>query len=261
MATELTPTRIAAARRSPDRENDHDIAGAGLDDRPFPPELDLRRGWHDVGDQGRTSSCVGWAVADSALRWQLVEAGRLRPAERLSPRHVWMAAKETDARTAYPSTFLEEDGTSLKSGLDVVRKFGAVLERELPWEGRLAVLSPEAFNESAAGRRIDHYYNLGDDREPDRSTFFDDWRRWMHQRGPLLVLLQVDRHLGEPGPLLRDFEPVEPPASHAAALLGYGPGYFLLRSSWGTDWGDRGYARMDLDYAARAVIESYGIVA
>ena len=48
--------------------------------------------------------------------------------------------------------------------------------------------------------------------------------------------------------------------SHAAALFGYGPDHFLLRSSWGPGWGDGGYARMSLDYAAQAVIESYGVM-
>jgi Papain family cysteine protease len=264
VATELSPRRIVAAKRSPERERDHDVARARaeaqLDDQPAPAELDLRRAWHAVGDQGRTAACVGWAVADSALRWQLVNAGRLDETQRLSPRHVWMAAKESDARTAYPSAFLEEDGTSLKAGLDVVRRFGAVLEQELPWSGVLATGSPDSFNQSATGRRVSRYFNLGDDREPDRSVFFDAWRRWMAQHGPVVVLLQVDRHLGDPGPVLRDFDPVDPPASHAAALFGYGPDHFLLRSSWGESWGDAGYARMDLDYTARAVIESYGIV-
>ena len=48
--------------------------------------------------------------------------------------------------------------------------------------------------------------------------------------------------------------------SHAAALFGYGPDHFLLRSSWGTDWGDAGYARMSNAYARAAIIESYGVM-
>ena len=79
-------------------------------------------------------------------------SGRLAPDEPLSARHVWMAAKETDQRMDYPSTFLEEDGTSLKAGLDVVRKFGAVLESELPWSGSLAGGAPEAYYRVGASR-------------------------------------------------------------------------------------------------------------
>jgi hypothetical protein len=80
----------------------------------------------------------------------------------------------------------------------------------------------------------------------------------MHQQGPLPVLLHVDEQLKHPGPILTNFGGGT--QSHAAALFGYRPDAFLIRSSWGTSWGENGYAWMDLDYTAEAVIESYGVV-
>ena len=109
-----------------------------------------------------------------------------------------MASKEIDERDEYPSTFLEEDGTSLKAGLDVVRKCGLPLESELPFNGNLAHGSPEDFNASAKSRKLKRYFNLGDD-TVDRRDCFDLWRRWLHQQGPLPVLLALDRHLAQPG--------------------------------------------------------------
>jgi hypothetical protein len=248
---------IPAARRSRNTERDFPAADAPLPDAPPPAGVDLRRAWQAVPDQGHTASCVGWSVAES-LRWYLVEAGRLGQDQPLSPRHIWMAAKETDSRTDYPSTFLEEDGTSLKAGLDVVRRYGAVLESELPWAGGLVAGSPEDFNRSAAGRKILSYFTLGDDSVPDRSVHFDGWRRWLAHSGPVLILLRVDKNLTPA--TLEAFDEASADGSHAAALFGYGPGHFLLRSSWGADWGDGGYARMSLGYAAQAVIESYGVI-
>jgi hypothetical protein len=254
---------IAAARRSAAQEDDLGVDAAVaegvLDAREPPPALDLREDWHDVADQGRTNSCVGWALADSVLRWQFVKAGRLAPAAKLSPRFVWMASKEFDQRIDYPSTFLEEDGTSLKAGLDVARRYGLALESELPWDRGFATGSPEAFYASARARRISRYFNLGDD-TVDRHGCFDAWRRWMHQRGPVLVLLAIDRGLGAPGPLLSGFDRASAQHSHAVALVAYAPERFVVRSSWGTGWGEGGYAEMDLDYAAEAIIESYGVV-
>jgi hypothetical protein len=261
---ELNLQKVAVARRSRAPENDLDAAaavGAGhIADVPLPSEVDLRADWHELGDQGHTASCVGWAVTDSVLRWHLVTAGRLDPADRLSVRQVWMAAKETDRRTDFPSTFLEEDGTSLKAGLDIVRHFGAALEAELPWSGGLATVAPEDFYASAGRRRITRYYNLGDDSVPDRSVHFDGWRRWLHQHGPVAVLLELDRHFAHPEGVLDDFDEASVVGSHAAALFGYDADHFLLRSSWGSSWGDGGYARMTLSFAAQAVIESYGVV-
>jgi C1A family cysteine protease len=74
----------------------------------------------------------------------------------------------------------------------------------------------------------------------------------------VLVLLQVDKNLD--AAKLDTFDDASVVGSHAAALFGYGPDHFLLRSSWGADWGDGGYARMSLGYAAQAVIESYGVI-
>jgi hypothetical protein len=251
---------IAAARRSAAPEDDDGIdaaqAAGHLDARAPPAELDLREPWHTVCDQGRTNSCVGWALADSVLRYQHVQAGRLPPGESLSARYVWMGSKETDKRIDYPSTFLEEDGTSLKAGLDLVRKFGIVLDSELPWEKGLAAGSPAAFYASASAPRQTRYYNHGDD-SVDRRGCFDGWRRWMHQHGPVLILLALDGQLGTPR-ATAFAGPAE--HSHAAALFGYGPDHFLVRSSWGTGWGEDGYAEMSLDYAAEAIIESYGVV-
>jgi Papain family cysteine protease len=250
---------IAAARRSKAPEDDYDLTKARdegtLGEAPLPESVDLREPWHAVPQQGHTASCVGWSLADSVLRWHLVKAGRLAPDVRLSARHIWMSAKETDARVDYPSTFLEEDGTSLKQGLEVIRKFGAVLESELPWEGPLAAGPPDAFNASASGRRIVAYFNLYDD---DPKQRFSGWRRWLAEHGPVAVLIQMDAHIGSAKLDTLDAGSVE--GSHSAALFGYGPDYFLLRSSWGPEWGEGGYARMSLAYAEQAVIESYGVI-
>lgn len=249
MAGELVA--VADARRSREPERDYGVAEAGLGDTPLPESVDLRRDWHTIADQGRTASCVGWTVADSLLRWHLVEAGRLAPDEPLSARYVWMAAKECFQREPFPSTFLETDGTSLKAGLDVARKFGVALESEFPWNG-FVTKDHAVFNRDVRRRRIMAYYNLRLDAH--------EWRHWLHESGPVAVLVKEDRHLQTTRGDLDDFDEASVTGSHAAALFGYGPDHFLLRSSWGTDWGDEGYARLSLDYAAAAIIESYGVM-
>ena len=60
--------------------------------------------------------------------------------------------------------------------------------------------------------------------------------------------------------MLETFDPGSVRDRHAAALVGYGQGHFVLRSSWGTDWADGGYARLADGYAADAIEESYGVI-
>ena len=104
------------------------------------------------------------------------------------------------------------------------------------------------------------YFNLGDDTVADRASRIPEWRKWLHQSGPVLVLVVQDRHFREATGELTEFDAASVNGSHAAALVGYGPDHFLLRSSWGTDWGEQGYVRMSLEYTAQAVIESYGVM-
>ena len=65
---------------------------------------------------------------------------------------------------------------------------------ELPWSGGLAAGTPRRVLRGRPGsRKIARYFNLGDDSVPDRSVHFDGWRRWMHQHGPVAVLLAARR--------------------------------------------------------------------
>jgi hypothetical protein len=264
------PERILNVGPSPAREEDHTPAAAeaaGHLQQVEPPErLDLRAPWYTVGDQGLTGSCVGWALADSVLWRQLVRAGRLAEEERLSPRFMWMAAKEMRAKLTevkgepawHPTTFLEQGMTDVKSALDVARTFGAALEEDLHWKGALYPGDIERFYDSAAQRKITHYYRLDPEEEP--AEWFAHWRRWLHQHGPVLIVVGVDSRFEAGAPLLDAFDGDSASFKHAAALTGYGPGGFLVRCSWGEDWGEDGYAVATEAYLAQATVETYGVV-
>ena len=125
--------RAALAR---DRERLRRRRRPHLGDAPLPRAVDLRRAWHAIADQGHTASCVGWAVADSRAA---LAPGRGRPARArraaLRPLRVDGGEGDRPARGRTRRRSWRQDGTSLKAGLDVVRKFGVALESELPWNG------------------------------------------------------------------------------------------------------------------------------
>ncbi len=222
----------------------------------IPDNRDLRDDtWWPIGDQHATGSCVGWACADSVLRWHFVTAGRLEKDQPLSPRFQWMAAKETDEFVAQPTTFIERAGTSLKAALDIARKFGAVRDSLLPFaSGHLYPGDVGTFYAIATQLRINAYFNLG--AQPDL------WRRWLAASGPILTRLGVDDtwdHATETAGNLDVYQPGTARAGHAVALVGYTPDRFIVRNSWGTDWGDGGYGYASLDYARAAFTEAYGV--
>jgi hypothetical protein len=224
------------------------VAAAG----PLPASVDLRdESWWPIRDQGGTGSCVGQATADALLRWHFVKAKRLDKATPLSVRYVWMAAKETDSLTSQATTFIDADGTTLKSALDVARKFGAVTEDLLPFMGTgLYAGDVKTFYAVAANRKIASYYRL----EPK------EWRRWIAEVGPILCRLDVDKTWDEvkPDGVLATYRGPGR-GGHAVAMVGYTKDHFIVRNSWGTPWADKGYAYASNAYANRAFTEAYGI--
>ncbi len=235
----------------------------------IPDEKDLRENWWKIGDQGNTGSCVGWATADSVLRWYFVKARRLAKDSKLSVRFIWMASKEMDDDEYYPSTMLEADGTSLKAALDIARNYGCVEESVLPFtllEGgmvyeQLYTGEPETFLGLASRCMIRNYFNLS---TPE--TKLDDWRKWIATKGPVLARLDVDDEwfsldqTENPGKFNLDVYQKPPePAGHAVALVGYTRDRFIVRNSWGEGWGDKGYGYASIEYAQAAFNEAYGI--
>jgi hypothetical protein len=196
------------------------------------------------------------------MRWQLVEQERLDPAQRLSPRFIWMASKELRAHRQelddwHPSTFLEEAATTVKDGLEVARRFGAVPEPVLRWRGPLNRGAPERFYERAAEFKISAYHSL-DRQEAERT--FRRWRQWLHQYGPVLLVVEIDRAFARGEAELRRFRSRRRREGHACALVGYDPGGFIVRNSWGRGWGRSGYARASHAWLRRGWSESYGVV-
>lgn len=220
-----------------------------------PSSKDLRAAWWKIADQGSTGSCVGWASADSMIRWHFVKAGRLASDELLSPRFVWMAAKETDQFITRPTAFIETEGTSLKTALDVARKFGVVRDSVLPFaSGKLYPRRANTFYALAAQRKISAYFNLG--------TNLSNWRTWIATKGPILTRLDVDETWDgatETSGNLDDYKSETARGGHAVAVVGYRAGRFIVRNSWGLGWGDDGYAYASLAYAQEAFTEAYGV--
>jgi Papain family cysteine protease len=222
---------------------------------PVPASKDLRAAWWSVGDQGSTGSCVGWATADSVVRWHLVKANRISRTDFLSPRFIWMAAKETDQFNTRPTTFVEAEGTSLKSALDIARKYGVLHDRLLPFaSGKLYAGNAKTLYAVAAQLKILAYFNLGRN--------LSNWRTWLATKGPILTRLDVDdawQNATATKGVLEEYDEDSAQGGHAVAMVGYRPGRFIVRNSWGTGWGDKGFAYASLTYAQAAFTEAYGI--
>jgi C1A family cysteine protease len=223
----------------------------------IPPKRDLRDdSWWSIQDQAQTGSCVGWSCADGLLRWHFVKAGSITQNQLMSVRFLWMAAKETDEYTNCATTFIESAGTSIKAALDIARNYGAMLDTDLPFDGKLSPLQVEAFYALAASRKISSYFNL------TTGDKLSNIRQWIANNGPVAVRLDVDStwdNVGADGKL-DSYDSSHTRGGHAVALVGYDKDSFIVRNSWGTKlWGDKGYGYASNAYTAAAFTEVYGI--
>jgi C1A family cysteine protease len=240
---------------------EHAIAASFIAAPPvaaIPASLDLRAAWWNIGNQEATGSCVGWASTDGVARYHMVKACKIAQPALLSPRCTWMASKETDQLTNRPETFIEGAGTSLKAAMDILRKYGAVPESLLPFHISTAMFlgNEDAFYATAAARRIAAYFNL--------LKALNNWRSWLAVHGPIMAGLNVDATWDNATATHGKLDTIQPNTvrgGHAVTIVGYTTdNRFIVRNSWGTSWGDKGFA-----YASEAYInagfynESYGV--
>ncbi|WP_199121283.1 C1 family peptidase [Pedobacter sp. ASV28] len=226
----------------------------------IPETIDLRENWWNINDQGSTGSCVGWATADSLLRWHYIKKKLIKNSDLLSVRFIWMAAKETDIFNNRPSTFIEEAGTSLKAALDIARNYGCVNDSLLPFKsGKLYDSTENLFYVSASRLKILNYFNL----IKGTSSKITNWKNWIAAgNGPILTRLDVDSTWDNAsmnkGNLDR-YYPSSARGGHAVSIVGYTKDRFIVRNSWGNTWGDDGFGYASLDYAEQAFTEAFGI--
>ena len=226
--------------------------------KPLPKSVDLRQAWWKIGNQGATGACVGWATADSLLRYHFTKAKKIKKGEHMSVRFIWMASKEMDEYTDYPTTFIDDSGTSLKSALKVTRKFGALKADHLPFDGKLVKIKEANFLKVAGKFKVKAYFNLTN-KQSEKIQLFKEWLAF---QGPILTCLDCDdswNYVKSDG-LLTKFNKKSIDGGHAMSIVGYTPTHFIIRNSWGTDWGHKGFAYASYDYVMDAFKEAYGIV-
>ncbi len=232
-------------------------SGAVAAPAALPASVDLRATWWNIGDQQQTGSCVGWGSTDGVARYHFVKAGRL--AQNASCRRAapgWRRRKPTSTppsrRRSSRSRHLFESGRGYFAQVRFCARAASALphrnihvhrgrEHVFRHHGDTARLSlfqpPEELGELARLARRPRSH-------PGRSQC----RRDLGQR-------HCDHGL------LDNFQPDTVRGGHAPCVVGYrADGRFIVRNSWGTGWGDHGFAYASEAYIQAAFFnESYGV--
>lgn len=220
-----------------------------------PPSIDLRADWWDISNQGNSGACVGFGVADGLLRYIFTKNKSLNPGERLASGILWQAAKETDVFNDQATTFIALEGTSVKAALNFAQTKGIVRESVAPF-GTLYTKDAATFYRLAAQLRLSGIYNLGKN--------FNNWKQWLSTSGPIVAAINVDSSFQNATAAkgkLDSYNLNQIYGGHCICFVGYtSDNRIIIRNSWGTDWGDKGYAYASVDWIMKACLEAYGAV-
>ncbi len=218
--------------------------GEPVPPQPLPPAfanvveqdaVDLRKYCTPIGDQGQTGRCsaFAWTHATEMSRSILQQ-----DSPRLSPNYTMLEFQrmQGDAQN-YQYAFSGGDGTI--SGPDpggVLVEHGTCRQELWP-DDRPTPLTRDEQMEADADR-----YRLEGVPLP---IAIDDVRKVLSAGCPVHVSMNTGTAFSDVG---RDgvFNAAEAPwgrhGRHAMLIVGYTGNFFILKNSWGPDWGDKGYA-------------------
>lgn len=235
--------RILNCKKSINTHKDWTPQAAGLNltsSSTLPKVIDYSTQLNTVYDQGETGSCVGQGFS-GVLSFYYKNI-------KMAPFYIWEAAKATDGLNSYVTTFLAQEGTTLKAALEIVKNYGAAPETYFDSED--SQMTAVQFYAGISQYKIASYFNL-------QST--DDIIQWLLSKGPILTRMEVDSSFMDykGGILMSSSGDVL--GGHALCIAGWDGTSFLIRNSWGVAWGEKGYARVSPDYFRSKFTESYGI--
>ena len=182
----------------------------------LPETLDLRPFLPPIRDQGKQGSCV--AQAGACLKeWQ--ERKEIGYTKQLSPQFIYNLRLDQ-----------HEEGMYFYDLMNILAKYGVCQEGLFPY-GTVGKIPALAF-EDALNFKIKTSARIpkGADISVVKSA--------LTLNGPCVISFTVYNFssrfwIQRPGDI--------PKGGHAVAIVGYTADSFILRNSWGSDWGDRGY--------------------
>ncbi len=200
----------------------------------LPGHVDLSGRFPTPGNQGQQGSCVAWATG-YALRSYY--EGRNHPGEAL-------ATEQQVFSPAYIYNRLHPNGdcqagTAISDALDLIKHEGVPLLSQFPYSADNCSLRPDQQVRQDAGHyRIKSWRAI----EPSK---LDDVKGQLASGNPVVFGLDISDSFNDlKGDTVYDDVTSPRTGSHALVLVGYDERRqaFKLFNSWGTDWGDGGFA-------------------
>ena len=225
----------------PEKQNSKDKKYSAIRDRQLPPKVDLRSYMTPVENQGNSNSCTANAMAGA---YEYLTNRILGQSADVSRLFIYYNARELDGDCS------QDQGTYLKSCVKVLRKQGACSENT--WSFNLDQIleqPPKQAYAEAANFRVEDAARVEIDLHTMQSCLAEGY--------PFAFGLQLFSSFQQAGSTglvpMPDPDNEKHDGGHAMLCVGYSDvdQVFIVRNSWGTDWGEQGYCYIPYDYMTK----------
>jgi len=208
---------------------------------PLPNKVDLRSLLTPIEDQGDTNSCVAHAVAGAYEYWIKKASQQDKHVSRL---FVYYNARWRDGSQG------EDDGSVIQLAMEGLSAFGACSEDLWPFDLQfiLEQPDPDAYKDGAT-YRVDDMAQV--------PLELDAWKQALAEGKPIVFGCELFDSFDDctnrggvvPMPDPNDVARAKH-SGHSMCAVGYSDSenVFIVRNSWGADWGDNGYCYIPYAY-------------
>ncbi|MEA2059905.1 MAG: CARDB domain-containing protein [Thermodesulfobacteriota bacterium] len=225
-----------------------DLLGAINSDPSQPRSVDLSSNFPSPGDQGRQSSCVGWAVAYALKSYQeKVEIGWAlnTPSHLFSPAFLYNQIN-----------YGRDEGSYINEALDLIVNKGTATLNTMPYSHQdyLTQPSSSAFSEASLYKAVS--WSRAEGTSPIKAA--------LANKKAVVAGIKVYQSLmnlkGENS--VYNTKEGQDLGGHAVTIVGYDDsrynGAFKVINSWSQNWGDNGFFWLPYDFAAQEILsEAY----
>mmetsp|Transcript_49727 Transcript_49727/g.116923 ORF Transcript_49727/g.116923 Transcript_49727/m.116923 type:complete len:413 (+) Transcript_49727:55-1293(+) len=217
-------------------------------------KVDLREFMTTVEDQSQSNSCCANAVAGAYEYINKREAMKRGDSiDDISRLFIYYVGRKRDQQHfgEDPKMAPQDEGMTLGGAITALEMKGACLERNWPFDLDKVNHKPE---QSCFDQALRH--KIASSRKVP--VDLDFMREALCSGHPIVFGLKLTAQFFRPlpGGFIPTPDPSDPQSAehglHAMLLVGYNDRQqvFIVRNSWGTSWGDRGYAYVPYDYIA-----------
>ena len=244
-AVKLRGAAEAFDAEMPAYEGDSDLTGISIMSQPLPKKADLRDHCSTVRNQGALGSCTAFAATGLMETMMDLQGKKVT---RMSPLFLYYAErKQMEESGDTPKATRKDTGASSGLAARTAVKIGCVPESAVPYkDGRAALAydaSPEDYRAAEAFRF----------KKASRISTLMGMKNALAHGKPFVLGIVVYESFGnaEKGgmmPIPANNERAQ--GGHAVCGVGFDDSKqaFIVRNSWGADWGDKGYFYMPYEF-------------